>query len=742
MSWFEEQLRCREESDNADFADAIDSIANAVMGKRLSEALSQNEIAGSALEEILKFYHCKAKTEELPPQLETIDEQIEFRMRPFGIKNRTVTLEKGWYRHATGAMLGTLREDGSAVALIPGKISGYRLVNIKTGKQIKLNRKTEQTLDKEAVCFYEPLPQKALTMGDLLKFMVQQLSLSDIVLYLVLMALSSALGLLSPLFTRWLFSDVLESGRVQVLASLAVFMVCFSISDLCFRSFQGLINSRIGIKQNIAVQAAVMNRIMSLPPAFFKKYSSGELSQRASYVQALCSTLFSTIGLTGLTSLFSLIYIGQIFAFTPSLVVPSLVITAATLILSLVTTFAQMKITRERMEISAKTSGLTYATITGIQKIKLAGAEKRMFSRWARQYAKEAQLTYNPPAFLKLSGTISLALSLGGTMILYAAAVKNHVGVADYYAFNTAYGMVSAAFLSVASIAVTVANIRPTLEMAKPIMEAEPEAHERKENITELQGLIELSHVSFRYDELMPNVIDDLSLKIEPGEYLAVVGSTGSGKSTLMRLLLGFETPQKGSIIYDRKDISSIDLEALRKNIGVVMQDGKLFLGDIYSNIVVTAPQIGMDQAWEAAEIASIADDIRAMPMGMHTVISEGQGGISGGQKQRLMIARAVAPKPKILMFDEATSALDNITQRKISEAIDSLQCTRIVIAHRLSTIRHADRIIFLQDGKIVEDGTYEELIEKDGFFAKLVERQRLDIDETSIRSANGGDGL
>lgn len=727
MSWFEEQLRYRESTDNANFADAIDSIANAVMGSRLRDSLNQNEIAGSAIAEILRYYHCEEAITELPPEIDTVDKQIEYRMRPFGIKYRNVTIDNGWHRNAVGAMLGTLKEDGSAVALIPGKFSGYKLVNVRTGKQMKVNRKVASLLDKEAICFYEPLPQRSLGMTDLLAFMAKQLSLSDVLVYLALMAITAALGLLSPMFTKWLFGDVLESGSIQALLSLAIFMVCFSITQLLFSTYQGLMNSRIGIKQDIAVQAAVMNRIMSLSPTFFRKYSSGELSQRASYVQALCSTIFNSIGMTGLTSLFSLIYIGQIFVFAPSLVAPALIITIATLVLSLVTTFAQMNITRKKMDISSKTSGLTYSTITGIQKIKLAGAEKRMFSRWARQYAKEAELEYNPPTFLKISGTISLALSLVGTLILYAVAVKNHISVANYYAFNTAYSMVSAAFMSVASIAVTIANIKPTLEMAKPIMEAEPESHERKENITGLKGGIELSHVSFRYDDYMPNVIDDLSLTIEPGEYLAIVGSTGCGKSTLMRLLMGFERPQKGNILYDRKDINKIDLESLRKQIGVVMQDGKLFLGDIYSNIVITAPELSMDEAWEAAEIASIADDIKAMPMGMHTVVAEGQGGISGGQKQRLMIARAVAPKPKVLMFDEATSALDNITQKKISEAIDSLNCTRIIIAHRLSTIQHADRIIFLERGKIVEDGTYEELMAKNGYFAKLVERQQLD---------------
>ncbi len=729
MGVFDEQLRYRESIENADFEDAIDSIANAVMGNRLRESLSQNEIAGSAIDEILRYYHCKPKRDELPRQIKTVDEQIEYRMRPFGIKSRAVTLDKGWYHHSVGAMLGTMKEDGSAIALIPSNLSGYNLVHISSGKRMKLNRKTEKLIDSEAICFYEPLPQKALTIADLLKFMVQQLSIADGVLYIVLMGLAAALGLLSPLFTKWLFSDVLEYGNLKVLVSLAVFMVCFSISQLCFQTFRELVNTRVGVKQSIAVQAAVMNRIMSLPTSFFKQYSAGELSQRASYVQTLCSTLFSTIGITGLTSLFSLVYIAQIFVFAPSLVVPSLIITCATIGLSLLTTFAQIKITREKMELSAKTSGMTYSMIKGVQKIKLAGAEKRMFSRWARQYAKEAQLEYNPPLFLKLSSTLSLTLSLIGTLIIYVVAVENNISVADYYAFNTAYGMVSSAFMSVASIAITVANIRPTLEMARPIMETEPERHDNKESVVELSGEIELSHVSFRYNETSPNVLNDLSLRIEPGEYLAIVGATGCGKTTLFRLLLGFETPQRGNISFDKKNVVNLDLESLRRKIGVVMQGGSLFMGDIYSNIVITAPQLTLDEAWEAAEIASVADDIRRMPMGMHTQISEGQGGISGGQKQRLMIARAVASKPKILMFDEATSALDNMTQKKVSEAIDSLHCTRIVIAHRLSTIQHADRIIFLDKGTIAEEGTYEELIAKKGLFAELVERQRLDVD-------------
>ena len=376
----------------------------------------------------------------------------------------------------------------------------------------------------------------------------------------------------------------------------------------------------------------------------------------------------------------------------------------------------------------SKEGGMQYAMITGIQKIKLSGAEKRAFARWANLYAKGAEFSYNPPTFLKINGVISMAISLVGTFVMYWAALESGIRVADYYAFNTAYGMVSGAFMSLASIALTVAQIKPIMDMAKPILDAVPEIAENKQVVTKLSGGIELNNVSFRYTETMPNVLEDFSLKIKAGQYVAIVGTTGCGKSTLMRVMLGFETPQKGAVYYDGKDLATLDLKSLRRNIGTVMQNSKLFSGDVYSNIVIAAPWLTMDEAWEAAEMAGIAEDIRHMPMGMHTIISEGAGGISGGQRQRLAIARAIAPKPKVLMFDEATSALDNITQKQVSDSLEKLKCTRIVIAHRLSTIRACDRIIVLDKGKIIEDGTYDELIAKNGFFAELVERQRLDV--------------
>ncbi len=540
--------------------------------------------------------------------------------------------------------------------------------------------------------------------------------------------LVTLVGMLTPRINLFLFQNVVSSESVALLLVTVLFLLSASIGALMFGAVKNLVTTRIDTKMSICVEAATMMRILTLPAGFFRSYSSGELSSRAGHVNSLCSTLVSVTLSTGLTSVFSLAYISQIFLFAPGLVAPALVLILTTVAFTVLSSLLQMRLAKKQMLLDSKESGMSYATITGIQKIKLTGAEMRTFSRWGDLYARVASLRYNPPLFLKINTVISSAITIIGTIVLYNQAIVCHVSAAEYYAFQSAYGIVFGAFMSLFGVALTAANIKPTFDMAEPILHAVPEISEQKEILTKINGGIEVMNLTFRYSENSPVILDDLSLTIRPGQYVAIVGKTGCGKSTLIRLLLGFETPTRGNIFYDGKDLSTLDLRSLRKNIGVVTQNGKLFQGDIFSNIVIAAPYLTLDDAWEAARIAGIDEDIRRMPMGMHTLISEGSGGISGGQKQRLMIARAVAPKPKLLIMDEATSALDNITQRKVSEALDAMKCTRIVIAHRLSTIRQCDRILVFDGGKVVEDGTYEELIAQKGFFADLVERQRADL--------------
>lgn len=726
MGWFEGQINERQDADLQLLEDSFVKVAGIINGKRFAEQYSDsNIITKTAIDEVLKYYHFKSA--DIPSSITETDKQLDYCLRPHGMMYRSVELSEGWYKDAFGPILAFRKDDGRAVALIPGTVLGYTYYDAKRGKRMKLNRRTQDLFEKDAICFYRPLPQKKLGIKDLLLYMKSCLAFSDIFMIVIASLAVSGIGLFMPRITKMLTGPVLNSGSTRALMCIALAIVFISLSSQLISSTKNMIMTRLDTKTSLGVQASMMIRLMSLPASFFRKYNPGELKNRSMSVNALCSTLMSMVLGTGLMSVTSLVYITQIFNYAKSLVIPSLIIIITTVAFSVASTLLQIKINRQQMDIAAKESGLSYSLITGVQKIKLSGAEKRVFAKWLDLYSEDAALTYDPPVFIKANAVITTAISLISNIVLYYISIKNGIDQSSYFAFMTAYNMLMGAFMSVSGIALSVASIQPILEMAEPFLETEPETTDNKEIVTRLSGSIELDHVSFRYTEDMPYVLDDLSLKINNGDYIAIVGRTGCGKSTLVRLLLGFEKPEKGSVFYDGRDISSLDLTSLRRKIGTVTQDAGLFQGDIYSNIVITAPELTLNDAWEAAEKAGVADDIRAMPMGMNTIISEGQGGISGGQRQRIMIARAIAPKPKILIFDEATSALDNKTQKMVNDSLDSMGCTRIVIAHRLSTIKHCDRILVLDGGKIIEDGTYDDLIAKNGYFAELVERQKLD---------------
>ena len=725
MSIFDEQVSNRKINDDIEFENAFINIASTVMGQKFTAAFKDDRrIAKDAIDEILKFYHINPV--EIPKNITELEDQLEYALRPHGIMRRMVQLKKGWHRDAFGAMLAVRRDTGKIVALIPTGISGYYFQDSESGKKVKINKSNEGLFMEEASSFYTTFPLRELTLKDIVVYCLNIFRISDYMLIALAGLLVALIGLILPAINKIIFDSVIYSNNIKSLMAVGVFLISASISGLIFNTLQTIVSARITTKMDVTVEAATMIRVLSLPADFFKKYSSGELTSRIQYLNVLCDSFINVFLRTGLTSIFSLIYIVQIKMYASALVLPAVLTVLATVIVSVASTLCEIRISKKRMEVGAKVSGLSFALILGIQKIKLAGAEKRAFSKWGSEYSKQAELTYNYPLFIKLAPVLSTAISLIGTYAIYLVAANSHIAVSDYYAFNAAYAQVSAAFIMLAGTTGTIAQIKPILEMLSPILKSVPEISEKKNVVEKISGGIEISNVKFRYEENMPYVIDGLSLKIKPGQYVAIVGKTGCGKSTLMRLLLGFENPSRGAIYYDGKDINTLDLKSLRQHIGTVLQNGTLFEGDIYSNITISAPMLTIDDAWEAARLAGIAEDIEKMPMGMFTLVSEGGGGLSGGQKQRIMIARAIASKPKLLLFDEATSALDNITQKVVTESLSSLKCTRIVIAHRLSTIKECDRIIVLDEGKIVEDGTYEELIGLNGFFADLVERQRV----------------
>ncbi|MBQ7264998.1 MAG: ATP-binding cassette domain-containing protein [Firmicutes bacterium] len=724
MSWFSEQILQRKQQDDIVFRDSMSELVSSVTGR--SEAAAFFGITSDNNESfnlILRFFGIKDK--EIPSSLTNIDDKLDYIFRPDGIMYRKVELKGNWYKDAYGPLLAKRKDDSRLVALLP-KINGYVFFDDVKGKNITLTPKNAKLFDSDAFVFYKPFPLRKLNLGDILKYMAKSIDLNDILSLCFAAFGATCVGLLFPFFNRYLFSTAVESKSISVLLSIAVFMVFASFSRILLGIVRDIATLSVGTKISIGSKAAAVMRMLSLPVGFFKNYSSGELSERIDYISSFCSCVVNCAFSLGITGLFSLIYIGQIFFLTPALMPVALSVILITFVLSTIAGLWQMKISRQRMLYTSQNGGLSFALISGVEKIRLAGAEKRAFANWAKSYGKQSRFTYDIPFFLKINTAVNSAVNLAGTLIIYYTAVKNHIAIPDYYAFLTSFGMVSAAFATLSSIILTAADAKPMLDMFMPILKEEPELTQNKQVLTHLRGKIEINNVSFTYKEGMPSVIKNFSLNIKPGEYVALVGESASGKSTLFKLLLGFEKPQTGAIYFDNTDIQNIDMRSVRRQIGIVMQSEKLFRGDIYSNIALTAPSLTMDEAWEAAETAGIAEDIRQMPMGMFTLITENNSGISGGQRQRLLIARALASKPKILMFDEATSALDNITQKKISQALDKLKCTRIVIAHRLSTVMECDRIIVIKEGSIAEEGTYKELSEKNGVFAQLVKRQKI----------------
>lgn len=724
MSWFGEQLEERKAKDSELFESAFQDLSSVVMASAGKEKMESSvQESQSAIEMILKYLHVKIV--EVPEEIKDLNDQIEYMLRPTGAMRRRIELTDTWYKDSINPILAA-KKDGSVVALLPSGISGYSYYDKEKGRRVRVTKKLAEEFETDAYCFYRAFPLKSLNIKDLVVFMVKSLSLWDYAYVAVLTLVVSLIGLITPYATQLIFASVIPTGVSFYVLPMAILVVTSLIASNLFSICNTILDTKIEKKLSIAVKSASMARLLLLPAGFFKTYSSGELSKRLESMDTLSKMLQDTIMNTGLTAVFSIVYVVQITRYSKALAIAAVAILLLNLVYAMVSSILQLGYSRKRLKADAKLTGMVFALFSGIQKIKLSGSEKRMFGRWAKTYKTSANLEYNPPMIIRLTPVFTVLFTFGNLLVLYYIAAVTGVSAADYMAFTTSYALVSTAIMGLSSITNVISDIKPAMEMVEPIMKTMPEVEENKKAVTKLSGSIELSNISFQYSPDGPKILDNLSLKIRPNQYVAIVGKTGCGKSTLMRILLGFEKPQTGSVYYDGKDLNSLDVKSVRRNIGVVMQNSSLFAGDIYSNIVVSAPWLGLDDAWEAARMAGIAEDIEHMPMNMHTVISEGSGGISGGQKQRIMIARAIAPKPKIIMFDEATSALDNITQKQVSESLSGLRSTRIVIAHRLSTIKQCDRIIYLENGRIAEDGTFDQLVELNGKFAELVKRQMI----------------
>lgn len=647
------------------------------------------------------------------------------------VRMRRVALRDRWWRDDNGPMLGYMEADKRPVAFLPAKNHRYVLYDPADSSERPITADVANTIEQFAFIFYRPFPDHTMSGLDLLKFGFHSLKSE---LWLIgLMGLAIGLvGLVQPKLTELLFDNVIPGADRNQLVQLTLGLAAVAFGTTLFELTKGFALLRVESKMDGTVQAALWDRLLRLPAGFFRRYTSGDLADRANGVSAIRQVLTGATS-TILSGIFSMVNFFLLFWYSWELALVAIGLTILAIAALSLASYFQVSYQRKLIERQGKIAGMVLQFISAISKFRVSGTENRAFTVWARQFAVQRQLAYAAErvsnSLITFNTVYPLVTSMAiFTMLMYLMSDPQPgeappLTIGSFLGFNAAFGAFLLAALQLTSTAVSIITILPLYERTKPILEAAPEVDEAKTDPGELTGDIEVSHVSFRYNQDGPLNLDDILLRIKPREFVAFVGASGAGKSTLFRMLLGFESPLSGSIYYDSQDLETLDIQAVRQQTGTVLQNGQLMPGNIFLNIVGSSP-LTLDDAWEAARMAGLEEDIKRMPMGMHTVISEGAGTFSGGQKQRLLIARAIVNKPRIIFFDEATSALDNRTQTVVSQSLERLQATRIVIAHRLSTIINADMIYVFDNGKIVQRGKYQELIEQPGVFAELAKRQ------------------
>ena len=659
-----------------------------------------------------------------------VREPVEAIARASQFRTRRVLLEDEWWLHENGPLLAYTKQEQHPVALLPAG-SRYLLFDPLTQKRIPVTKTVAATLAPEAQMFYRPLPHQVNPI-QLFLFSAKGYE-KDIVLIFAIGIIGTLLGMVVPWATGILIDNAIPDSDRSLLWQIALALFVLGCGRTAFSMCQGIISLRISSAASSQLQPAIWDRLLKLSPAFFRQYTAGDLLSRTLTISQIRDKVSGATLRTLLSALFALLNLVLMFVYSWPLALVGMGIAILDAALTLVSGLILLGKTREQLQLGGLITGFTIQLINGVAKLRVALAEGRAFAAWSDRYSKVIKLEASIQRITDNISVFNEALSLATTIIIYWIAIisiemaqsKGGAGLTPgtFLAFNSAFGIFIGGVSSLSNTVIDLLGIMPLWERAEPILRSQPEDDSNKANPGRLTGRVALEHVSFRYREDGPLVLDDITLHAEPGEFIAIVGPSGGGKSTLIRLLLGFETPTKGTIYYDGLDLKELELTSVRRQLGVVLQSGKLSAGSIFDNISGGA-LVSQQEAWEAAQMAGFAEDILQMPMQMHTVVSEGGTNLSGGQRQGLLIARSLVLKPRIILLDEATSSLDNRTQAIVTESLNQLNATRIVIAHRLSTIRNADRIYVIEAGRVVQVGTFEELVKQDGLFAQLVARQ------------------
>lgn len=707
-------------------AQAIGEIASLIK-PQLQESFPEGDpllIAAKAVGEAMGI------TISSPENLSQIRDPIKAIARASSIRIRRVTLRDRWWQKDCGPLLGYLQQENQPVALLPTKPGNYELFDPVLRTRTPVSDSQAKSLSPLAYMFYRSLPQRALTALDLLWFTLQDRR-RELLTLLWIGICVALLGAIAPYATAILIDDAIPDANRKLLWQVGLGLLAASLGSTVFQLVQGLAIVRLQTLAESLPQTAVWDRLLNLKISFFRQYSTADILIRVSGISQIRHLLSSSVTQILFTSFFSLLNIGLLFFYNPQLALVALTIALIAMLVTITASILINQQLRPRQEQQGKILDLTVQLIEGISKLRVAGAQNRAFAYWASEYTQLLERVRNTQFIKDLLQAFNTVLPTASQIVIFALTVSiinqseagEGLSTGMFLAFNAAFGTFITGITNLSNTLIEILEIGVLWERTQPIIKAESEQNLTQSDPGQLLGYLKLDRVSFRYHQNSPLVLEEINLDVKAGEFIAIVGASGSGKSTLIRLLLGFESPAQGTIYYDSQDLAQLDISAVRQQLGVVLQNSRLFTGSIFENISGGA-LLTLDEAWDAAEMAGLKAEIESMPMDMHTVISEGGSNLSGGQRQRLLIARALALKPKILIFDEATSALDNRTQAIVSQNIEQLQVTRIVIAHRLSTIRHADRIFVLEGGRIVQQGKFEELTSKDGLLAHLMARQ------------------
>ncbi|NDD29628.1 MAG: NHLP bacteriocin export ABC transporter permease/ATPase subunit [Proteobacteria bacterium] len=639
---------------------------------------------------------------------------------------REVSLRGEWYRRDGGPLLGFTRDDPHPVALMPLSATRYEMIDLVEGTQKKIGPAEARLIDVRAFSFQRTLPDRALDVLDLMRFSMK-FTRADMTRISIFGMAMSLLAIITPMATGFLVSTVIPRGLHKQVLNVGIGMLTATLCSAAFQLARSVAMLRLEGRIDADLQAAIMMRLLNCQPDFFRRFTAGDLGQRVLGVNQVRQIMTGANLQALLGAVFSVFSFLIMFVYSPELAMVGCLLIVVMFAFTVWAGLTYTKRAHQIADITGELSGRVLQLLRGIAKIRLSGAEGSAFNRWVEAFSKQRRLTLENRLVEAQIAAVQVAFPTLTTFFFFlyiaGSGTAGTTTGASFIAFYGAFGQFQGGILGLAGALNSLLTIAPILRRAQPLLEASLERDDTRPDPGVLRGGLRLENVGFRYNPEGAPILENVSIEVNPGEMVAIVGPSGGGKSTILRLMLGFERPETGRVLYDDQDMKQIDVQAVRRQLGVVLQDGKLMAGDIYTNIVGNA-LLTLDDAWEAARVAGIADDIRAMPMGMHTVLTEDAASFSGGQRQRLMIARAVVARPKYLFFDEATSALDAVVQDEVTRNLDALNATRIVIAHRVSTIRHATRIYVMQHGRVAQVGTYDELLAIDGPFAELVKRQ------------------